>query len=214
MTESRGDILVVDDTPAYLEALRGMLREAGYRVRPVTNGRLALKAVETQRPDLILLDINMPDLNGFETCEQLHADPRFADIPVIFLSALTDTDDKVRALAAGGVDYVTKPFEAAEVLARVETHLRIHRLQQQLSEQFEALKKLEGLRDSLTHMIVHDLRSPLQGILANLQLLEMDAAVLGPDNVDNVKSALRSTRSLIQMSSFVAGRWWRYCLLL
>src|SRR6185503_13280329 len=157
MAESKGNILVVDDTPAYLEALRVMLKDQGYRVRPVTDGRLALRAVEAERPDVILLDINMPGMNGFETCERLRADPRFAEIPVIFLSALTDTDDKVRAFSAGGVDYVTKPFQSAEVVARVETHVRIHRLQQQLASQFEALKRLESLRDSLTHMIVHDL---------------------------------------------------------
>jgi two-component system sensor histidine kinase/response regulator len=203
MADSKGNILVVDDTPAYLEALRGMLKDQGYRVRPVTNGRLALAAVEAERPDLILLDVNMPDMNGFETCERLHADARFAEIPVIFLSALSDTEDKVRALSAGGVDYVTKPFESAEVLARVETHLRIHRLQEQLAAQYQDLKRLESLRDSLTHMIVHDLRSPLQGILTHLQLLELDGVALGADNLDSVKQGLKSTRSLIRMISAV-----------
>jgi two-component system, sensor histidine kinase and response regulator len=201
MSRSKGNVLVVDDTPAYLQALQGMLRDQGYRVRPVTNGRLALRAVEAERPDLILLDIDMPDLNGFETCQSLRADPRFGEIPVIFLSALSETSDKVRAFEVGGVDYVTKPFESAEVLARVETHLRIHRLQEQLAAQFADLKRLESLRDSLTHMIVHDLRSPLTGILLNLQLLETSAAQLGADDLDSVKQSLKSTRSLVQMIS-------------
>ena len=200
MSTHKADILVVDDTPAYLEALRDMLTGEGYKVRPVTNGKLALGAVEHQAPDLILLDINMPAMNGFETCERLRADARFADIPVIFLSSLTDTDDKVKAFASGGVDYVTKPFEAAEVVARVETHLRLRRLQKQLAEQFEDLKKLEGLRDSLTYMIVHDLRSPLQAILGNLQLLEMDIQRDSPAATD-LKAALRGTHTLIQMIS-------------
>src|ERR1044072_9430635 len=110
MNESKGDILVVDDTPAFLEVLRSMLQERGYGVRPVPNGRIALSAVEQRRPDLILLDIEMPELSGFDTYERLRADARLRDIPVIFLSALTTTADKVRAFGAGGVDYVTKPF--------------------------------------------------------------------------------------------------------
>jgi signal transduction histidine kinase len=201
MNEPKADILVVDDTPAFLEVLRTMLQEQGYRVRPVPNGRIALAAVEQQPPELILLDIEMPELNGFETCERLRADERFRDIPVIFLSALTATDDKVRAFGAGGVDYVTKPFQAEEVIARVETHLRIRRLQQRLAAQYQDLKRLESLRDSLTHMIVHDLRSPLQGIMASLQLLETDADRLGGTAPDVLRRGLRSARTMIQMIS-------------
>ena len=201
MTEFKGNILVVDDTPAYLEALRAMLGEQGYRVRPVTNGRLALGAVEQEAPDLILLDINMPEMDGYETCARLKADARFADIPVIFLSSLAETDDKVRAFGTGGVDYVTKPFESAEVVARVATHLRLRRLQAQLAAQYEDLKQLESLKDSLTHMIVHDLRSPLQGVMIALQMVEMDADKLDAASGRSLKQGLRSTRSLIQMIS-------------
>ena len=199
MSEPKGDILVVDDTPAYLDALRTLLKENGYRVRPVTNGRLALGAVEQQRPDLILLDVEMPELNGFETCERLRADERFRDIPVIFLSSLAATDDKVRAFASGGVDYVTKPFQPQEVIARVETHLRLRRMQKQIAEQYEALKKLEGMRDSLTHMIVHDLRSPLQGILMSMELLASDEMRASVDVRDTSTRGLRSAQSLMQI---------------
>lgn len=199
MSEPKGDILVVDDTPAYLDALRTMLREHGYRARPVPNGRLALGAVEQQRPDLILMDVEMPELNGFETCERLRADERFRDIPVIFLSSLSSTDDKVKAFSSGGVDYVTKPFQPEEVIARVETHLRLRRMQKQIADQYDALRKLEGMRDSLTHMIVHDLRSPLQGILMSMELLASEDMRPNVDVGDTSKRGLRSAQSLMQI---------------
>mgnify|MGYP001250926349 CR=1 FL=1 len=129
---SQGDILIVDDTPANLTLLAGMLKDRGHRVRPVPSGRLALKAVESQPPDLILLDINMPEMNGFEVCGRLKADRKTADIPVIFISALTETLDKVKAFSCGGVDYVTKPFQFEEVEARVETHLELRRYEKSL----------------------------------------------------------------------------------
>jgi putative two-component system response regulator len=130
----RADILIVDDVPANLTLLAGMLKEKGYHVRPVPSGKLALKAVEREAPDLILLDITMPEMDGFEVCRKLKDDVRFHDIPVIFISALTETLDKVKAFGSGGVDYVTKPFQFEEVEARVETHLKLHRYQQRLEE--------------------------------------------------------------------------------
>jgi putative two-component system response regulator len=122
-----GNILIVDDTPANLTLLSGLLKEKGHRVRPVPSGRLALKAIESEPPDLILLDINMPEMSGFEVCERLKVDKRFSDIPVIFISALTETLDKVKAFNTGGVDYITKPFQFEEVEARVATHLELRR---------------------------------------------------------------------------------------
>jgi len=129
-----GNILVVDDVPANLTLLAGMLKEKGHRVRPVPSGKLALKAVEHEPPDLILLDITMPEMDGFEVCRRLKQDTRFQEIPIIFISALTETLDKVTAFSSGGVDYVTKPFQFDEVEARVETHLKLHRYQSRLEE--------------------------------------------------------------------------------
>ncbi len=129
-----GNILVVDDVPANLTLLAGMLKEKGHRVRPVPSGKLALKAVEHEPPDLILLDITMPEMDGFEVCRRLKQDTRFQEIPIIFISALTETLDKVKAFSSGGVDYVTKPFQFDEVEARVETHLKLHRYQSRLEE--------------------------------------------------------------------------------
>lgn len=127
-----GNILIVDDTPENLTLLSGLLRDKGHRVRPVPGGRLALKAVESDPPDLILLDINMPEMNGFEVCEQLKSDRRFSDIPVLFISALTETLDKVKAFNTGGVDFITKPFHFEEVEARVSAHLKLRRYEKSL----------------------------------------------------------------------------------
>lgn len=128
------NILVVDDTSANLQVLAGMLKDRGYKVRPVPGGKLALAAAERDPPDLILLDINMPEMNGYEVCERLKGDDRLKGIPVIFISALTESLDKVKAFATGGVDYITKPFQMEELHARVETHLKLRRLQIELEE--------------------------------------------------------------------------------
>lgn len=126
------NILVVDDTPANLQVLTGMLKDRGYKVRPVPSGKLALLAAGREPPDLILLDINMPEMNGYEVCKLLKNDERLSRIPVIFISALTEQIDKVKAFATGGVDYLTKPFQMEELHARVETHLKLRRLQAEL----------------------------------------------------------------------------------
>lgn len=121
------NILIVDDTIENLRLLAGLLGEHDYEVRPVTNGTQALEAVERDPPDLILLDINMPGMDGYEVCRRIKANEDFKDIPVIFLTALTSTVDKVKAFEAGGVDYITKPFQIEEVMARVKTHIELRR---------------------------------------------------------------------------------------
>ncbi len=133
-TAQTANILIVDDTPANLQVLAGMLKDRGYKVRPVPSGKLALLAAERNPPDLILLDINMPEMNGYEVCQHLKANALLEGIPVIFISALNEPLDKVKAFAIGGVDYITKPFQLEELHARVETHLKLRRLQQELQE--------------------------------------------------------------------------------
>jgi len=128
------EILMVDDMPENLQLLAGMFNTKGYKVRPVPGGRLALEIARRKPPDLILLDITMPDMNGYEVCAALKANPVLKDIPVIFISALSDMDDKVKAFDAGGVDYITKPFKAAEVQARVNIHLQLLFLQRELKQ--------------------------------------------------------------------------------
>lgn len=132
--KNKESILVVDDTPANLRFLVEMLTGEGYTVRPAIDGHLAITSAQAEPPDLILLDIMMPHIDGYEVCEMLKADARTQDVPVIFLSALGEVLDKVRAFAVGGVDYITKPFQVEEVLARVATHLSIRALQRRLTD--------------------------------------------------------------------------------
>ena len=129
-----GDILIVDDTPANLRLLTSILADEGYHPRPVPNGPLALQAAAGRQPDLILLDIRMPGMNGYEVGMEFKDNPSTSEIPIIFISALGSIEDKVKAFQVGGVDYITKPFHAEEVLARVETHLSLRRLQKQQQE--------------------------------------------------------------------------------
>lgn len=135
------DILLVDDTPDNLRVLSTMLGESGYRVRKVINGKLALKVVEAAPPDLILLDILMPDMDGYQVCSLLKANPQTSDVPVIFISALDDIFDKVKGFEVGAVDYISKPFQEAEVLARVKNQLTIRHLYNQLAAQNVVLQQ-------------------------------------------------------------------------
>jgi len=172
-------ILVVDDTPANLRLLTGLLTERGYTVRPAPNGALALGFVRSTPPDLILLDIKMPGMDGYEVCKQLKADERTRDIPVIFISALNEVVDKVKGFEVGGVDYITKPFQPDEVLARVKTHLTLRNLQKSLQQEIikrkqaeedlrelnQQLRKANASKDKFFSIIAHDLRSPFTGLI-------------------------------------------------
>jgi two-component system, NtrC family, sensor kinase len=140
-TTPKPNILVVDDTPANLRLLTELLIQHGYDVRPAPNGNLALKTVASKLPDLILLDIMMPDIDGYEVCRRLKASKHSCDIPIIFISAINETMDKVKAFSIGGIDYITKPFEPEEVLARIQTHLAIRVMQQKLEIQNTQLQQ-------------------------------------------------------------------------
>ncbi len=164
------EIMVVDDTPANLRLLETMLRGQGCRVRSFPRGRLALAAAAKTPPNLILLDISMPEMDGYETCERFKADPSLSEIPIIFISARSETMDKVKAFGCGGVDYVTKPFQVEEVMARVAAHLGLREAQIQLKKSYNRLRELETLRDNVTQMIVHDLRTPLMVVAGYLDL--------------------------------------------
>lgn len=190
-TMTQGDIFVIDDNPINLNLLAHLLRERGYQVRIATSGRRGIVAVRTSVPDLIMLDITMPEMNGYEVCQQLKADDQLRDIPVIFISALDDALDKVKAFEVGGVDYVTKPFQIEEVLARIENQLRISQLQKelretnnqlerqraQLLEANQKLKDVEQAKADFTAMLVHDLKSPLTVVKTMLDLLQFDEVI-------------------------------------
>ena len=145
----KGNILLVDDRPENLKLLSDLLEEQGYEVQQAINGVVALQAIAIARPDVILLDINMPELDGYTVCQRLKANPLTQDIPVIFVSAFDEAWDKVKAFSVGGSDYITKPFKTVEVLARVENQLKVRRLQLQLQEKNrqlqQALHKLEKI---------------------------------------------------------------------
>jgi serine phosphatase RsbU (regulator of sigma subunit) len=139
--EAQEDILIVDDNPANLRLLSQMLLGSGYNVRAVKGGGRALESIRALPPSLILLDIRMPEMDGYEVCERLKADENTQDIPVIFISALDEIQDKVKAFEIGGVDYITKPFQLEEVLVRTQTHLALRKLQKQLQETNDKLAR-------------------------------------------------------------------------
>lgn len=184
-TDLKGDILVVDDTPANLQFLSQMLANQGYNVRKAINGKMAITAAKTVIPDLILLDINLPGMNGYEVCEKLKQDQQTQAVPVIFLSALDDIPDKIKAFQVGGVDYITKPFQFDEVLIRIQNQLTIQSLQQRLQEQNQQLQetlkelktaeaqliqkeKMAGL-GQLVAGIAHEINNPISFIAGNLE---------------------------------------------
>jgi PleD family two-component response regulator len=142
-SNQQGDLLIVDDLTDNLRVLSSTFSGEGYRVRAVRKGAMALVGARTSPPDVILLDIRMPEMDGYEVCRQLKADPKTQDIPIIFLSALDDTLGKAKAFEVGGADYITKPFQVEEVLARVQHQLTIQRLKKQVAEQRQQLEQIE-----------------------------------------------------------------------
>ncbi len=213
MTEdNKGNILIVDDTPENLQVLSATLSDRGYKVRGVIKGSMAIRAAKSAPPDLILLDIKMPDLTGYEVCEQLKAEPQTKEIPVIFISALDEVLDKVKAFEIGGVDYITKPFQVEEVLARVEHQLTIKRLQKQLVSQNQQLqqeiverKKAEEAaaaaskaKSQFVANMSHELRTPLNAILGFTQVLLRDRH-LSSDQVENLRIINRSGEHLLDL---------------
>jgi DNA-binding response OmpR family regulator len=191
----QSDLMIVDDNPANLKLLEDMLVQQGHKVRSFPLGRLALAAAKKRAPQLILLDINMPEMNGYEVCEQLKSTPELAGIPVIFLSALGETEDKVKAFQAGAVDYVSKPFQFEEVHARVRTHLQLHNLQRALQAQNEQLEQtvaartlelsranerltiLDRSKNEFLNLISHEFRTPLNGLLGVSEIILSSMAV-------------------------------------
>jgi two-component system, sensor histidine kinase and response regulator len=193
-TVTPAGIMVVDDSPANLRLLEDLLKRQGFGVRSFPRGRMALAAASEQPPDLILLDINMPEMDGYEVCKKLKSDPHLRGIPVIFLSALSETEDKVKALRCGGVDYISKPFQFEEVQARVETHLELSGLRRELRSQNERLERavvartselaeanrrlkvLDRSKNDFLNMISHEFRTPLNGLLGVGELVLSELA--------------------------------------
>lgn len=197
-------VLIIDDNPVNLDLLGTLLRGAGCVTRAAISGKRALDVARLAPPDLMMLDISMPEMDGYETCRRFKSDPDLADIPVIFISALDDPLDKVKAFQAGGADYVTKPFQAEEVLARVKHQVTLSRLQKELRERNRTLeeanlrlREAERMRAGFTAMLVHDLRSPLTSIGLALDLYRDDGAIPGK-SLEVCEQSLSKLLGLVQ----------------
>ena len=198
MTETRPTLLVVDDVVTNIDILLETLGK-DYAIRIATNGADALDSVKEARPDLILLDVMMPCMDGFEVCRHLKDDPTTCNIPIIFITALNEAKNKIKGFSAGCVDYVTKPFQPDEIRARVVTHLELCRAKRELQQSYDKLRETETQRDGLVQMIVHDMRSPMFAILGNLEMAEMEPLPKGATAC--IDSALSATGMLMEMIS-------------
>ncbi|MFP5270834.1 response regulator [Coleofasciculus sp.] len=209
---SKGNLLIVDDTPENLQVLSATLSDQGYQVRGVVKGKMAIRAAKSAQPDLILLDIRMPEMDGYTVCEHLKADPETWGIPVIFISAIDDVLDKVKAFRVGGVDYITKPFQVEEVLARVEHQLTIRRLSQQLRDRNQKLEQeiqerrkaekaaaaASKAKSEFLANMSHELRTPLNAILGFTQVMIRDLK-LTPEQREYLGIINRSGEHLLDL---------------
>ncbi len=187
------EVLVVDDIPRNLEIIMQVLSRTGIEVSAAVSGTHALAYLKRRRPDLILLDIAMPDLDGITLCRQLKADPETADIPVIFLTAKVETEDVIRGFEAGAVDYVRKPFVVEELLSRVTTHL-------QLRESFARIQRQNREKDRYFSILAHDLRNPLSGFLNITEMLQLYHGDMNPEKIEEYLGLLKdSSRGLVKL---------------
>jgi two-component system sensor histidine kinase/response regulator len=194
--------MIVDDEPANLDVLHDTLKRTGCFLTVFPSGELALNRAYERPPDLLLLDIRMPGMDGYEVCRRFKADNRLRDVPVLFLSALDDIGSITYGFDCGGVDYIVKPFRAPEVLARVETHLELRKTYKELEERHQQLCEQENLRDRLVHMIVHDMRAPLQMIMGHLEIFQMVDGRTHHEQKD-LETALAGVRIIQRMAADV-----------
>ncbi len=189
----RSRVLVVDDIPKNLQVVGTMLRNQGYEVMPAICGADALEGVRVQVPDLILLDLMMPEMDGLEVCRRLKADPAVASIPIIFLTASNEMEHLVKGFEAGAVDYITKPFNAPELLARVRTHLELRHARERLREMNDEKNEFMGIA-------AHDLRSPLNAVKGYSEMVLEDPA-LGMENgelIGRIQQAVARMAEMVQ----------------
>ena len=193
---SEGRILVVDDMPVNVRLLASILKLAGYEVVTASSGREALDRFQSSSVDVILLDVMMPDMDGFEVCQRIEAEVLF--LPIVMVTALQETADRVKALEAGADDFLTKPVDGVEVVARVKSLVRLKRQREELDRAYTELRRVEAMRDDLTYMIVHDLRTPLTSLLTGLQSLEL-LGELSPDQLEVVWMAVTGGQTLLSI---------------
>ncbi len=199
-----GRILVVDDNEANRLLLQEFLELEGHHVLLASNGAEALECAAKHLPDLMLLDVNMPRMDGLEVCRRVRADPVSRALPIILVTALAERSHRLQGIAAGANDYLTKPIDRADLLLRVGNALGLRRLHQEVADQYRQLQELERMRDSLVHMLVHDLRSPLTGISGYLELSTDRVRDLGsPELLADFEDMGQSVRMLTDMVSNV-----------
>jgi signal transduction histidine kinase len=195
-----GRILIVDDIPANLRLLTGMLKLEGFEVATADSGRQALDMVAKAPPDVILLDVMMPQMDGFEVCGHLKSNPETSYLPVVMVTALHESSDRVRALEAGADDFLTKPVDEVEVVARVRSLVRAKRDREQLEIAYRDLHRAESMRDSMTAMLVHDLRTPLTAMLVPLDVLQSNqTGTLNDLQREMLTICARSGRQLLSL---------------
>ncbi|MCC5849691.1 MAG: hybrid sensor histidine kinase/response regulator [Verrucomicrobia bacterium] len=175
--EDSGRVLIVDDHPTNIDVLYDFLTDKGFEVLVAEDGKSALSRLQYAQPDIILLDIMMPGLDGFETCRQLKENPETAGIPVIYMTALDHLEDKMKGFESGAVDYITKPFQNQEVLARIRTHLALKRMEEDLQKNNEQLRDQNEALDAYARTVAHDLKNPLHLILNYARLIEEEASL-------------------------------------
>ncbi len=189
----KATILIVDDDSANLDILAEYLGKAELKTVTAKNGERALQEGTHTHPDLILLDVLMPDMDGFETCRHLKENEATKDIPVIFTTALSDIAAKIKGFEVGGVDYITKPFQPEEVLTRVNAHLTIRKQQQQLQRQTEELRKLNAEKDRFLSMIAHDLQSPFSILRQLIGIVAENIEESGQNELENIMDLLKKS---------------------
>jgi signal transduction histidine kinase len=193
-------ILLVDDTEANLRVLGPLLRAEGWAVAAATRGQQALNIIAQRRPDLVLLDVMMPEMDGFEVCRRLRADPALRDLPVLFITALTEEENIIRGFREGGHDYIAKPFRQAELVARIRTHLALQQTTRRAEKQAADLAQLNADKDRFFSIIAHDLRSPLAGLLGLSETLATNLAVFTPSEIAEATTEMaKSSRNLYQL---------------
>lgn len=204
LQQSIGHILIVDDEPFNRELLHAILKNQGHETTGAENGKRALELIESLPVDVVLLDVMMPSLDGFQVCRILKGNARTAHIPVILVTSLSGRKDRLMGMEAGADDFLTKPVDIQEVLLRVRNAIYAKRLYDRLQESYEKLKELESLRDKLTHMLVHDMRSPLAGIHGYLEMIRLHGQMNRNPKIQRfADQALHSTSSLIEMVSSI-----------
>jgi signal transduction histidine kinase len=197
-----GRVLIVDDQEANRLLLRDLLESQGHEVAEAVDGLDALQRVADAAPDVVLLDVGMPGIDGFEVCRRLKAASATASIPVLLVTALSQRDQRLLGIGAGANDYITKPIDKSDLGLRVRNAIRMRQLYMEIEGQYRRLEKLELLRDSLVHMIVHDLRSPLAAIRAYLDLMKMDGeGKLDQEMTESIDEARKVAVDMTEMVS-------------